>query len=250
MTGTSERLLDKRCIVTGGGTGIGRAVALRFAAEGAHVVINGRREGVLHEVAAAHENIGACAGDLTDPDAARRLVQHTTASLGGLDVLFHAAGSIRRNERLADTSDDEWAQDIATNLTGAFNVVRAAIPALRQTRGVVILVASQLAHIAAPGYATYCATKGGILSLTRALALDLGPDGVRVNALSPGVVETEMAYIGRDFAAIRDRVEASIPLRRVGQPDDMTGPAVFLASDDSQWMTGQSLVIDGGYTAQ
>lgn len=86
--------------------------------------------------------------------------------------------------------------------------------------------------------------------MTRALALDLGPDGVRVNALSPGVVETEMAHIGRDFAAIREQVEASIPLRRVGQPEDMTGPAVFRASDDSRWMTGQSLVVDGGYTVQ
>jgi NAD(P)-dependent dehydrogenase (short-subunit alcohol dehydrogenase family) len=109
MTGTSERLLDKRCIVTGGGTGIGRAVALGFAANGAHVVINGRREDLLDEVAAAHESIGAYAGDLTDPEAARRLMQHTTVSLGGLDVLFHAAGSLRRNERLADTSDDsQW----------------------------------------------------------------------------------------------------------------------------------------------
>lgn len=250
MMTTGERLRDKCCVVTGGGTGIGRAVALRFAAEGARVVVNGRREAALDEVAALAEGITTFAGDLTKPETARGLVQHTIDALGGVDVLFHGAGVLRRNENLGETTDAEWGNDIATNLTGAFHVVRAAIPALRVSRGVVILVASQLAHIAAPGYATYCATKGGILSLTRALALDLGPEGVRVNALSPGVVETEMAYIGRDFAAIRDQVESTIPLRRVGQPEDMAGPAVFLASDDSRWMTGQSLVIDGGYTAQ
>jgi len=247
---TGDRLLGKRCIVTGGGTGIGRAVALRFAAEGARVVVNGRREEALNEVAALAGGITAFAGDLAEPDTARRLVHHTVDALGGVDVLFQGAGVLRRNENLAETTDAEWGNDIATNLTGAFHVVRAAIPALRVSRGVVILVASQLAHIAAPGYATYCATKGGILSLTRALALDLGPEGIRVNALSPGVVDTEMAYIGRDFEAIRAQVEAAIPLRRVGQPEDMAGPAVFLASDDSRWMTGQSLVIDGGFTAQ
>jgi len=113
-----------------------------------------------------------------------------------------------------------------------------------------VLVASQLAHVGSAGYATYAATKGGVLGLTRALAVDLGPQGVRVNALSPGVVETDMAYVGRDFAAMRDQVAASLPLRRVGKPEDMTGPAVFLASDDASWMTGHSLVVDGGWTAQ
>ncbi len=114
----------------------------------------------------------------------------------------------------------------------------------------IVLVASQLAHVGSPGYATYCATKGGVLAFMRALAVDLGPRGVRVNALTPGVVETEMAYVGRDFAAMRDRVAAGLPLRRVGRAEDMAGPAVFLASDDSAWMTGHSLVVDGGFTAQ
>jgi NAD(P)-dependent dehydrogenase (short-subunit alcohol dehydrogenase family) len=244
------RLAGKRCVVTGGGSGIGKAVALRFAAEGARVIVNGRRTGPLEEVASRHPSIEPFPGDLSDKEAAAGLIRHAVSSLGGVDVLFHAAGSLRRNERLTDTTDEEWARDIGVNLTGVFYVVRAAVPSLRDAQGSVILVASQLAHVAAPGYATYCATKGGVLSFMRALAVDLGPDGVRVNALSPGVVETDMAYVGRDFAAIRDQVAAAHPLRRVGQPDDMTGPAVFLASDDARWMTGQSLVIDGGYTAQ
>ena len=225
-------------------------MALRFAAEGARVIVNGRRSVPIENVAASHEDVGGFAGDGAEPEVMRELVAHTVSSLGGLDVLFHAAGILRRNEVVTETTDLQWAADVSVNLTGAFNVVRAAIPALKASQGTVILVASQLAHIAAPGYATYCATKGGVLALARALAVDLGPAGVRVNALSPGIVESDMAYIGRDFAAIRDQVAATIPLRRVGEPEDMAGPAVFLASDDSRWMTGQALIVDGGFTAQ
>jgi gluconate 5-dehydrogenase len=166
------------------------------------------------------------------------MVEAVVARHGGLDVLFHAAGLLRRNEVLTETTQEEWDRDVTANLTSAFQL------------GAIVLVASQLAHVGSPGYATYCAKKGGILALTRALAVDLGPHGVRVNALSPGVVETEMAYIGRDFAAMRDQVAAGLPLRRVATPEDMTGPAVFLASDESGWMTGHSPVVHGGWTAQ
>lgn len=246
----SLRLEGKRCIVTGGGTGIGRAVALRFAAEGAHVVVNGRRAALLDLAAGEHPRITPYAGDIGVPGTADSLLEHSIGVLGGLDVLFHSAGVLRRNERLVETTDEEWAHDIGINLTGTFNIVRAAIPHVIESRGTIILVASQVAHVAAPGYATYGAAKGGVLALMRALAVDLGPQGVRVNALSPGIVETDMAYIGRDFAALREQVAAGIPLRRVGQTEDMTGPAVFLASAESGWMTGQSLVIDGGFTIQ
>jgi NAD(P)-dependent dehydrogenase (short-subunit alcohol dehydrogenase family) len=214
------------------------------------VVVSGRREHLLDEVAAEHPAVVGHAADLSDAGAARGLVERAAAEFGGIDVLFHAAGVLRRNEQLADTTDDEWNRDLAINLTGVFNVVRPAIPHLVEARGSLILVASQLAHIAVPGYATYSAAKGGVLAMMRALAVDLGPSGVRVNALSPGVIETDMAYIGRDFAAIRDQVAAGIPLRRVGRPEDVTGAAVFLASDDASWMTGHSLVVDGGFTAQ
>jgi NAD(P)-dependent dehydrogenase (short-subunit alcohol dehydrogenase family) len=240
----------KRCLVTGGGTGIGQAVARRYAEEGALVVVSGRRAERLDETAGASERISTFAGDVADEAEARAMVEAVVERHGGLDVVFHAAGVLRRNEVLAETEPAVWNQDVAINLTGAYNVCRAAIAHLRDSRGTIVLIASQLAHIAAPGYATYVATKTGVLGLVRALALDLGPDGVRVNALSPGVVETDMAYVGRDFAAMRDRVAETIPLRRVGRPEDMTGAAVFLATDDSAWMTGQSLVVDGGFTVQ
>ena len=247
MTG---RLEGKRCLVTGGGSGIGRAVARRFAAEGARVVVAGRRREPLEETGRGVEAITAVTGDASVAGDARRMVDAVVERHGGLDVLFHAAGVLRRNERLWETSEAEWNGDLAINLTGAYQACRFAIPRLRETRGTIVLVASQLAHISAPGYATYAATKSGVLGLMRSLAVDLGPEGMRVNALSPGVVETEMAYIGRDFDALRDQVAKTIPLRRVGQPEDMAGPAVFLASDESGWMTGHSLVVDGGFTAQ
>jgi NAD(P)-dependent dehydrogenase (short-subunit alcohol dehydrogenase family) len=246
----SRRLEGKSCLVTGGGSGIGLAVARRFAAEGARVAVMGRRADRLEEAAAESDAISAVPGDVSVADDARRVVEAIVERHGGLDVLFHAAGVIRRNERLEETTDDEWNHDMGINVGGAFNVCRFAIPHLEQSRGAIVLVASQLAHVAAAGYATYAVGKGAVLALARTLAIDLGPRGVRVNALSPGIVDTDFAYIGRDFGAVRDQIAASLPLRRVGTAEDMVGPAVFLASDESGWMTGQSLVVDGGFTAQ
>jgi NAD(P)-dependent dehydrogenase (short-subunit alcohol dehydrogenase family) len=246
----SRRLEGKSCLVTGGGSGIGLAVARRFVAEGARVAVMGRRADLLEEAAAGSESITAAPGDVSVANDARRVVEAVVVRHGGLDVLFHAAGVIRRNEQLEKTTDDEWNHDMGINVDGAFNVCRFAIPHLERSRGAIVLVASQLAHVAAPGYATYAVGKGAVLALARSLAIDLGPRGVRVNALSPGIVDTDFAYIGRDFDAVRDQIGASLPLRRVGTTEDMVGPAVFLASDESGWMTGQSLVVDGGSTAQ
>jgi NAD(P)-dependent dehydrogenase (short-subunit alcohol dehydrogenase family) len=246
----SRRLEGKSCLVTGGGSGIGLAVARRFAAEGARVAGMGRRADRLEEAAAESDAISAEPGDVSVADDARRVVEAIVERHGGLDVLFHAAGVIRRNERLEETTDDEWNHDMGINVGGAFNVCRFAIPHLEQSRGAIVLVASQLAHVAAAGYATYAVGKGAVLALARSLAIDLGPRGVRVNALSPGIVDTDFAYVGRDFGAVRDQIAASLPLRRVGTAEDMVGPAVFLASEESGWMTGQSLVVDGGFTAQ
>jgi meso-butanediol dehydrogenase/(S,S)-butanediol dehydrogenase/diacetyl reductase len=246
----SGRLEGKRCLVTGGGTGIGRAVALRFADEGALVVVAGRRRERLDETAAASPSVSTSPGDVAVAEDALRMVEAVVERHGGLDVVFHAGGVLRRNEVLEETDEETWRRDVDANLTGTYQLCRFAIPHLRETKGTLILVASQLAHISARGYATYSATKHGVLGLVRSLALDLGPDGIRVNALSPGVTETDMAYVGRDFAAMRDEVAETIPLRRVGRAEDMAGPAVFLASQDAAWMTGHSLVVDGGFTVQ
>src|SRR3954447_22006056 len=135
MSSWQGRLTGKCCLVTGGGTGIGRAVALRFAEEGARVVVNGRRIEPLEEVMAAGRGITAVSGDIAQPEVARKIIAHTVSSVGGLDVLFHAAGVLRRNEDPVATTDEQWSADVAVNLTGAFNVVRAGIPALKRARG-------------------------------------------------------------------------------------------------------------------
>lgn len=210
----------------------------------------GRRAERLEETAEGIDGISTFPGDVSVADDVRAAIGAVIERHGGLDAVFHAAGIARRNEKLEETPEAQWRSDMAVNLDGAYHVCHFAIPPLRETRGAIVLVASQLSHVAAPGYASYATAKTGVLGLVRGLALDLGPSGVRVNALSPGVIDTDFAYVDRDFDAVRDQIATLIPLRRVGQVEDLTGAAVFLASDESSWMTGQSLVVDGGWTAQ
>ena len=136
------------------------------------------------------------------------------------------------------------------NLALPLRVARAALGALGRG-GSLVLVSSQLARIGAPGYASYCAAKGGVDALVRALAVDVGPDGIRVNAVAPGLVRTPMAYIGRDnFDELVPAIAERHPLRRIGEPGDIAGPVAFLLSDASAWITGQTIVVDGGFTIQ
>ncbi len=247
------RLQGKTIAVTGASSGIGRAIAERCAAEGADVVAAGRDRGRLREVAAAGGGrITTLVADLTDDGAGGVVVDAALARTGRLDGVVHAAGTVKRNEDVRETSDAEFLRVLDENLVA---VLRIARPALAQMMaagsGSVVLVGSQLAHIALPGYASYCAAKGGVTSLARALALQAGPAGVRVNVLAPGVVKTPMAYVDRpDFDAVEADVAKRHPLGRIGRPEDMAGPAVFLLSDDAAWMTGQALIVDGGFTIQ
>jgi NAD(P)-dependent dehydrogenase (short-subunit alcohol dehydrogenase family) len=238
-------------LVTGATSGIGRAIAGRCAREGAAVVATGRDPERLAELAELPgiEGFGA---DLALPAAADECIAFAAARHGRLDGLVHCAGTVRRQEDVRETSDEQWARIREVNLDASFRIARAALRAMAPRRaGSVVLVGSQLAHVAAPGYASYCAAKGAVEALVRALAVDFGPSGIRVNALAPGVVATPLAYVDRpDFDDQADAIAARLPLRRIGQPEDMTGPAVFLLSDESAWMTGQSLIVDGGFTIQ
>ena len=244
--------LDQRAVlITGATSGIGQAIARRCAAEGARVLATGRDETRLAELAALGGSVVCYPADLSEPGAADACVAAAVDAFGGLDGLVHSAGVIRRQEDLRETTDEQWAWMMGVNLDASFRLARACLRVMVPGGGSIVLVGSQLAQVAAPGYATYCATKGAVESLVRALAIDFGPAGVRVNALAPGVVATPLAYVDRpDFDDQVETMAARLPLRRIGQPDDMAGPAVFLLSDDSAWMTGQSLVVDGGYTAQ
>jgi NAD(P)-dependent dehydrogenase (short-subunit alcohol dehydrogenase family) len=254
------RLEQRAVLVTGATSGIGYAIARRCAAEGADVLATGRDEARLAELerslgtAGAGVSGGSITGhvaDLSEAAAADECVAAVLSAFGRLDGMVHSAGIIRRQEDLRETTDEQWARVMSVNLDASFRLARACLRAMVPRGGSIVLVGSQLAQVAAPGYASYCASKGAVESLVRALAIDFGPSGIRVNALAPGVVATPLAYVDRpNFDDLVEGMAARLPLRRIGQPDDMAGPAVFLLSDDSAWMTGQSLVVDGGYTAQ
>ncbi len=155
-----------------------------------------------------------------------------------------------RDQDARNTSDEAIAAVLDDNLALPQRMVRAALAALG-SGGSIVLVSSQLARIGVPAYSTYSAAKGGVEALVRALASELGPDGIRVNALAPGVVRSPMAYRGRDdFDELIPELAERHPLRRIGEPEDLAGPAVFLLSDAAGWMTGQTMVVDGGFTIQ
>jgi NAD(P)-dependent dehydrogenase (short-subunit alcohol dehydrogenase family) len=250
------RLEQRAVLVTGATSGIGHAIARRCAAEGALVLATGRDQERLAELvrSAPTESGGAITGyaaDLGEPAAADNCVAAAVSAFGKLDGLVHSAGGIRRQEDLRHTTDEQWAWMTNVNLDASFRLARACLRVMVPRGGSIVLIGSQLAHVGSPGYASYSATKGAVEALVRALAIDFGPSGVRVNALAPGVVATPLAYIDRpDFDDQVETIAARLPLRRIGQPEDMAGPAVFLLSDDSAWMTGQSLIVDGGFTAQ
>jgi NAD(P)-dependent dehydrogenase (short-subunit alcohol dehydrogenase family) len=239
-------LEGRRILVTGASSGIGRAIAQRCVAEGARVLATGRRSEALEELDGAERYI--C--DLREPGAAEACVAVGVERLGGLDGVAHAAGTVLRNQDPRSTSDDEIDAQMLDNLTVPQRVARASLGALGRG-GSLVLLSSQLGRIGAPGYASYSAAKGGIDALVRALAVDVGPDGVRVNAVAPGVVRTPMAYLGRDnFDELVPAIAERHPLRRIAEPDDLGGPVAFLLSEASAFITGQTLVVDGGFTIQ
>ncbi len=239
-------LEGRRILVTGASSGIGRAVAQLLVAAGARVLATGRRAEALEEL----DGVRRFVSDLRDPGAPEACVAEGVDKLGGLDGVVHAAGTLVRGQDPRSSSDEEIDGILLDNLGVPQRIARAALGALGQG-GSLVLVSSQLAHIGAPGYSSYCAAKGGIESLVRALAVEVGPDGIRVNAVAPGVVQTPMAYRGREnFDELVPAIAERHPLRRIGQADDIAGPVAFLLSDAARWMTGQTIVVDGGYTIQ
>jgi meso-butanediol dehydrogenase/(S,S)-butanediol dehydrogenase/diacetyl reductase len=250
------QLEGKVAIVSGGGTGIGAATARRFAAEGAKVVVTGRRPEPLEEVAA--DTVGlAVPGDAADPAHAPAVVAATRERFGGVDIVVANAG-VGFGGSAGDVDDERWARTIDVNLTGPLRLVRAAIPALlERDGGSIVLVSSISGLVASTDSAAYMASKVGLIGLARSLAVDYGSKGIRANALCPGWVITPMADEGADeLAEARGitREEAyllgteQVPLRRPATPEEMASCILFLASDESSYVTGAVIVADGGTT--
>jgi NAD(P)-dependent dehydrogenase (short-subunit alcohol dehydrogenase family) len=249
------RELDGRvALVTGATSGIGRATALRFAEEGARVALVGRSAESLKEVA---EQIAARDGgeavevraDVMDEGDARRAVEETLEKFGGLDVLVNAAG-ILSNGTIENTPLDDWDAMMNVNLRSVFHLMQLSVPHLERRPGNVVNVSSVTGLRAFPGVLAYCVSKAGVDQLTRCAALELAPKGVRVNAVNPGVVVTDIHRRGgmaeENYAAFLERSKGTHPLGRVGHADEVAELILFLASDRAAWITGATYSIDGG----
>ena len=246
----ADSVAGKVTIVTGAARGIGRAIAARFAAERAQVVVNDVDAAGAEDAAGAFAAAGgsaiAVAGDVSDAAAVDALMETTLRRFGGIDVLVNNAALTDTMRHLLEADDAWWHRVIAVNLSAAFLCsLRAARAMAHQRSGVIINLSSGGASRAHRGNVAYDAAKGGIEAMTRAMALDLAPYGVRVNALVPGSIDN-----GTLTPDVKRRRGADIPLGRVGEADDLAGPAVFLASDDARYITGHLIVVDGGLLAQ
>jgi NAD(P)-dependent dehydrogenase (short-subunit alcohol dehydrogenase family) len=251
------RLSGKVALITGGGTGIGRAIALEFAREGANVALTGRRLEKLKEVAGEIKKQGGGAKaiecDVTRARDAERAVRETAKQFGKLDVLVNNAG-ILSVATVEGISEAEWDRVMTVNVKGPFLMSRAALKEFRKAgRGAIVNIGSVLGLVAMKDRAAYCASKGGVTLLTKAMALDHAHENVRVNCICPAIVETELVRglfgSGEQGQALRKARLRTIPLGRFGKPVDVAELAVFLASEESSWLTGAAIPLDGGLTA-
>lgn len=251
------KLADKVAIITGGNSGIGEATAELFAREGARVCITGRNETRCREITARIKESGGQAifvvADVRSTDDCQKTVDDTLKAFGKVDILFNNAGVYFASTTI-DCTDEEWDLSVDINLKGTFLMSRAALPSMiEQGSGVIINNGSGWGMEGGAKAVSYCASKGGVIMMTRAMAIDHGPQGIRVNSLNPGDVQTPMLdadaknqglTLDEYYAMAADR-----PLGRVGTPDEIAKAALFLASDDSSFITGATLAVDGGGTA-
>ena len=256
MTG-SARLAGKRAMVTGAGSGIGQAIALAFAAEGARVQASDIDPDTANRTARMIAEAGGTAVglhcDAADPDAVRQAISRMESDFGGIDVLVNNAAWFPERAPLAEIPEEDWEKCLAVNVTGPFLMCRYSIPVMaRGGGGSIIHIASQMAKVANYGQTHYCTAKGALLMLAKGIALDHAADGIRCNTLSPGGIATPsmIALYGTLEKAQMQWGVPMHPLGRLGRVEEIAAGAVFLASDESSFMTGTDLLIDGGYTAR
>lgn len=250
-------LAGKRCLVTGGGTGIGAGIARVLAAQGARVAVLGRRKaplaGVVAELGGSKGGALAVAGDVTSPKSMAKAIAAVQKAFGGLDIVVANAG-VGGPNRCAVDGPDRWDTIVRTNLDGLYHTVTASLPAL-QDGGRIVAISSVLGRFGVPGYTAYCASKHGVLGFVKALALELAPRGVTVNAICPGWVDTEMATAGLQlmadgmqttFAKAKKQAMAAVPIGRLLEPAEIGATVAWLCSDGARGMTGQGISHCGG----
>lgn len=247
-----NRLQNKIILITGASAGIGRATALLFAAEGAKLVVAARRQAELDSLVAEIDAAGgeavALAGDVQSESFAQALVDLAVSRHGRLDVAFNNAGTLGAMGVTDNVGLDGWNSTLAVNLTSAFLGAKYQIPAMMRTGGGSLIFTSTFVGYtgAFGGMAAYAASKSGLIGLTQALATEYGPQGVRVNALLPGAVETEMYRTANSTAEAKSFINNLHALKRAGQPEEIAKAVLFLASDDSSFVTGTASLVDGG----
>ena len=252
MSTNSKKLAGKVAVVTGASKGIGAAIAKALAAEGAAVVVNyssSKAEGekVVKEITAAGGKAIAVQANMSKQEEIERLFAESKKAFGQLDILVNNAG-IYEFLPLEKVTEEHFHKQFNLNVLGLLLASQAAAKQFDAGGGSIINISSIVSTLAVPESAVYSGTKGAVDAITRSLASELGPRGIRVNAIRPGMVETEGTHsAGIAESDMRKQVEAQTPLRRIGQPQDIAGAAVFLASDDSSWITGETFVISGGY---
>lgn len=253
----ARRKLERRVsVVTGAGSGIGRAVAVALSSEGSRVVLvdlDGQKaEATAEEIRAHGGDALPFTADVAHPSSVAMLHDFVRENLGPLDILVNNA-AIQVNKLIEDTTPEEWSRQMAVNVGGVFLCSREFLPDLRRTRGVIVNMSSVNGFFVEPSCAGYCATKGAILAFTRALAIDHGREGIRINAICPGYINAGLAegYFESQPDPARARQEAGSlhALGRIGQPEEIGKAVVFLASDDSSFMTGSAMIVDGGFSA-
>jgi NAD(P)-dependent dehydrogenase (short-subunit alcohol dehydrogenase family) len=248
-----DLLAGKRALVTGAGQGNGRAIALGLAAHGADIVAAdidlAGAERTAADLRGSGGNAFAFRLDVTDAAACRALAQTIARDIGEISILINNAGIIIREGLDSPRAAENWRRVLDVNLTGVFNVTHAFLPALRKTRGAIVNLGSIASFVGVGDTLGYAPSKGGVKLLTQALARDLARDGIRVNAIAPGVIETAMTEVTRNDPARLAGFIGRTPLGRVGQPEELVGPVVFLVSEMASYVSGVTLPVDGGFLA-
>ena len=250
------KLQDRFAVVTGAGSGIGKSIATALAAEGAYVVAVDidapRAEQTTKEIQGKNGQAIAFGADVSDPASVEKLTSFAVDKFGRIHILVNNA-AIQISKTVIDTTVDEWNRQMAVNVGGVFLCSRSFLPHLRRTRGVIINLSSVNAFFVEPACAGYCATKGAIIGLTKAMAIDHGREGIRAHAICPGYIDAGLAesYFQSQADPARARADAGKlhALGRIGRPEEVARLAVFLASDDSSFMTGAPIIVDGGLSA-